>query len=65
MSDTRTICLPETLCRNAEQKFSGRFPSVEDLVAWLLTELLRDDALAMDEREQLIIEERLKGLGYV
>jgi hypothetical protein len=65
MSDTRTICLPEALCRSAEQKFSARFGRVEELVAALLTELLRDEALAMDEREQQIIEERLKGLGYV
>jgi len=27
--------------------------------------LLRDDALVMDVREQQIIEERLKGLGYI
>jgi len=26
---------------------------------------LRDDALKMDEQEQKIIEERLRGLGYV
>jgi len=30
-----------------------------------LRELLRNDALKMDEQEQKIIEERLRGLGYV
>jgi hypothetical protein len=65
MNHTRTLSVPEELCRKAEQKFSARFGGVEELVAALLTELLRDDALALDEREQQIIEERLKGLGYV
>jgi hypothetical protein len=57
--------LPEELCLRAEGKFSARFGSIEDLLTSLLTELLRDDAPAMDEREQQIVEERLKGLGYV
>lgn len=65
MNHTRTLSVPEELCRKAEQKFCARFGGVEELVAALLTELLRDDALALDEREQQIIEERLKGLGYV
>jgi hypothetical protein len=30
-----------------------------------MTELLRDDATTMDLGEQKIIEERLKGLGYI
>jgi hypothetical protein len=64
MSATRTISLPEELCLRAEGKFSARFGSIEDLLTSLLTELLRDDA-PMDEREQQIVEERLKGLGYV
>jgi len=48
-----------------ELKFGRRFGSLDEFVANTLTHLLRDDALAMDAREQQIIEERLKALGYV
>jgi Arc/MetJ-type ribon-helix-helix transcriptional regulator len=65
MNGTRSICLPEELCRAAEQRFAGRFSSVDELVANLLQELLRDDASKMDEHELEIIEHRLRGLGYV
>jgi Arc/MetJ-type ribon-helix-helix transcriptional regulator len=65
MSADRTISLPEGLCEAAEKKFGHRFGSVEELVRATLRELLRDNALAMDESEQRIVEERLKGLGYI
>jgi hypothetical protein len=53
------------LCRAAEEKFSHRFGTLEELLTATLNELLRDDALRMDEQEQQIIEARLKALGYV
>lgn len=65
MNDTRNVCLPEELCRAAEQKYASRFTSVEEIVTNLLQELLREDASKMDERELEIIEQRLRGLGYV
>jgi len=65
MNGTRSICLPEELCRAAELRFADRFSSVDELVANLLQELLRDDASKMDEHELEIIEHRLRGLGYV
>lgn len=65
MSEIRKVALPEELCRRAEQKFSHRFGSLDELLASALTELLRDDAIVMDEKESKIIEERLKGLGYI
>ncbi len=65
MNNTRNVCLPEELCRMAEQKYASRFASVEELVNNLLQELLRDDAVKMDQRELEIIEQRLRGLGYV
>jgi hypothetical protein len=65
MSTTRTISLPEELCLKAEQKFRHRYENVDDFLLAVMTELLRDDATAMDENEQRIIEERLKGLGYI
>lgn len=65
MTEIRTIALPSELCDAAEQKFAHRFGSLEELLAALLHELLRDEALKMDEQEQRVIEDRLKALGYV
>lgn len=65
MNNTRSICVPEDLCRAAEQRFGGSFPSVDELVTNLLEQLLRDDAGKMDARELEIVEQRLRGLGYV
>lgn len=62
---TREIHLPAALCDAVEQKFGRRFGSLEETVSAVLTSLLRDDALIMDAKEQQIIEERLKGLGYI
>ncbi len=65
MATTRTITLPEDMCGALEQKFGSRFGSFDEFVASTLGQLLRDDALLMDAREQQIIEDRLKGLGYI
>jgi hypothetical protein len=65
MNETRKVILPEQLCRAAEEKFSHRFGSLEEFLTAALSELLRDDALRMDQQEQQIIESRLKALGYV
>jgi hypothetical protein len=65
MSTMRTISLPEELCLKAEQRFRHRYETVDDLLLAVMTELMRDDAAAMDVDEQKIIEERLKGLGYI
>lgn len=65
MNGMRNILLPEELCLRAEQKFGARFGGLEDLLTTVMIELLRDDAVNLDEREQKIIEERLKGLGYI
>jgi len=65
MNEMRSILLPEGLCAKAEQKFGSRFGSLDEFLSAVITELLRDEAAAMDEREQKIIEERLRNLGYV
>lgn len=65
MSNTRNILVPEELCLAAEKMFAERFNSMDELVANLLRELLREDASRMDEGELAIIEQRLRGLGYV
>ncbi len=61
----REIRLPDDLCQAAEQRYGRQFGSLEELVAFVLRELLRDDASHMDEAETRIIEERLRDLGYI
>ena len=65
MSTMRTVSLPEELCVKAEQKFRHRYETVDDFLLAVVTELIRDDATGMDISEQKIIEERLRGLGYI
>ena len=65
MGEMRQIVLPEELCRAAEQRFLQRFQGLDEMIAELLKQLLHDDALVMDEKEQKLVEERLKGLGYI
>jgi hypothetical protein len=65
MDGKRSVALPEELCLAVEKKFAHRFGGLEELLTAALEELGRDDALKMDEKEQQIIEERLKGLGYI
>lgn len=65
MDGKRTVELAEELCSAAERKFAHRFGDVEEILTAALEELVREDALKMDEKEQQIIEERLKGLGYI
>ncbi len=65
MINMRKVYLPEDLCQAAEEKFGARFSSVDELVCNLLTELLKDDGSEMNAREIEIVEQRLRGLGYV
>ena len=60
-----TVNLPEDLCVRAEKKFGEKFGNLEKLLEYVLQDLLRDDAAQADEREQRIIEQRLKELGYL
>ena len=62
---TREVRLPEDLCAAAEQKFLARFGSLEAFLTFLVREALRDDAAALDDNEQRIVEERLRDLGYI
>jgi hypothetical protein len=64
MNELRTVVLPAELCRALEEQFV-QLGSLEEILTAALRELVRDDAVKMDEREQLVIEERLKALGYV
>ncbi|HUA13882.1 MAG TPA: hypothetical protein VMG31_01190 [Verrucomicrobiae bacterium] len=65
MSETRTVQLPEDLCAGAEKKFGSSFACVEELLVFLLHNLLDDQAAAFDDAEQKFIEQRLHELGYL
>ena len=65
MSEWREIRLPADLCAAAEQKFGGSFPSVEELVKFLLEELTSNDTIELDRADQAVVEERLRDLGYM
>ncbi len=61
----RTVPLPSALCEAAEQRFGSHFPHVEQLLEFLLQEMLREDSVRMDEADQRMIQQRLKDLGYI
>lgn len=62
----REVRLPADLCQRAEERFVGAtFETLEDLVRFVLEELVQDEAQQMDEAEERIIEQRLRDLGYV
>jgi hypothetical protein len=61
----RQISLPEELCASAEQQFGPRFGDVESLVEFVLRELVRNDAEALDKAELAVLEKRLRDLGYL
>ena len=65
VSSTRTVTLPAEICDLAEQRFGARFNTLDEWVTMILKQLLLEDALKMDEKEQHVLEERLKALGYL
>jgi Arc/MetJ-type ribon-helix-helix transcriptional regulator len=65
MEKLRQVQIPEDLCAAAERRFAGKFHSVDELVAFLLQELLRHDSFELDRAEQAAVEQRLKDLGYL
>jgi hypothetical protein len=65
MSEMRTVQLPSDLCAHAEKKFSHVFGNIEEMLDFVLRDLLRDEALAADESEQRLVEDRLRELGYL
>jgi len=65
MNESREIRLPADLCAAAEKKFGGTFNTVDELVIFLLQELIRGDTLELDRADQAVVEERLRDLGYI
>jgi len=65
MSESREIRLPADLCAAAEEKFGGSFRSLDELVTFLLEDLIRKDTIDLDRADQAVVEERLRDLGYI
>jgi len=62
---SREVRLPADLCAAVEEKFGQKFGSLDELLAAVLRDLLRDDGSEADQAEQRIVEERLRELGYI
>jgi hypothetical protein len=61
----RSVNLPAELCMRAEKRFGERFDSLEQLLVFVLRDLMRDEAAQADEGELRMIEQRLRDLGYL
>ena len=62
---SREIRIKESLYQAIQDRFGPQFGSVDELVGFVLQELLRNDTTALDESEQQMIRARLKDLGYL
>lgn len=65
MTHYRTVQLPEDVCAQAEQWLNGRFDNIEALIDFLLREIMKDDGSSLDQREEEIVQQRLRDLGYI
>ena len=65
MTEMKTVQLPADLCAAVEKKFAHKFSSVEELLAFVLQDLTREEASQFDEAEQRLVEQRLRELGYL
>ncbi len=61
MTDRRTVSLPADLCMRAEEKFG----SLDQLLEYVLRDLLRDDDAQTHKAEERAVEQRLRDLGYL
>ncbi len=61
-----SITLPAELCAQLEARYLGdRFATLQELVEFILQDLVNDEASDPEAREQEIIERRLQELGYI
>jgi len=65
MTEMRAVRLSAQLCADVEKRFGRQFGSLEDLLAFVLGELLREDASGADLKEEELVEQRLRELGYL
>jgi hypothetical protein len=61
----RTVQLREELCVRAETWLKGRFDSLEGLLSFLLEEIIKEEGAKLDQREEEIVQQRLRDLGYI
>ena len=62
----RNVRLPSHLYEAGERLIQGtRFRTVEEFLAFVLQELTTAAGERLDERERKVIEDRLRGLGYL
>lgn len=61
----RTICLPDSLCADVEERWRSRFSSIDDLLIFILQELNDSDVKKLDQAEEQAVEQRLRDLGYI
>ena len=62
---SREVRLPSDLCEAVEKKYAQQFNNVEELLEFVLRDLARDEAAKADQREQDLVEQRLRELGYL
>jgi hypothetical protein len=65
MNGMRQVQLPAELCQTLEHRFGGQFGSLDQLLMFVLEELVREDVAKMDRSEERMIEQRLRDLGYM
>lgn len=65
LTQKRSVQLSAELCDAAERRYGQRFGSVAELLEAVLRELLNEEAAAMDEAEERLVEQRLRELGYL
>ena len=65
MTEIRDLRLPADVCAAAEKRFGHVFGSLEELLVFVLRDLLRDEACGADQAEQKLVEDRLRELGYL
>ena len=65
MTEMRDVRLPADLCAAAEKRFAQTFPSLEEMLSFVLRDLCRDEASQFDQAEQSMVEQRLRELGYL
>ncbi len=63
--EVRNVKLPEELCARVESRYGRQFASMEELLTFVLNELLCETPVQLNQAEERIIEERLRELGYV
>ena len=61
----RVARLPQDLCVAVEQRMGQNFGSLDELLTFVLEELLREDAAELDQAEERLVAQRLRELGYI